>query len=172
MPFRTKSEKAAFLGLMTALALILGYVESRIPFYPGIPGIRLGLANIVGCFVLYAAGFLPALLVSLVRVILISVLFGTPVSMLYGLSGMILSLSLMALLKRCGRFSLIAVSAAGGAMHNLGQILMAVLLLGSSAVFYYLPVLLLFGELAGALTGLICHLLLNTLRKMQKGKLK
>ena len=170
MPSRSKAVKAAYLGLLLALAVVMGYVEYRIPFHLGIPGVKLGLSNIVIVITLYELGALPALLISVLRVGIVALLFGSPVSALYGLAGTGFSLLVMTVLHRTDRFSLIAVSAAGGAAHELGQILTAALLLKSSAVFYYLPVLLIAGELTGALIGFVAALLHRTLKKMEKGK--
>ena len=164
--FHTDSpaSRIALLGLLTALAVIMGYIEARIPLPLPVPGIKIGLCNIVIVFVLYRFGGLRALLVSLVRVVVIGLLFGSPISMLYGTSGAILSLLGMVLLRKTGHFSVIGVSGAGGALHSLGQILLASLLTGGTAIFRYLPILLLAGEFCGVLIGLVDMILLRRLK--------
>lgn len=163
----TPAKKLAFLGLLTALAVVMGYVEYLIPLPLPVPGIKLGLCNIIIVFVLWRFGFLHALAVSCVRVVIIGLLFGSPVSMIYGLSGACLSLAGMALLKKAGCFSVTGVSAAGGALHCTGQIAVAVLLTGSSGIVRYLPVLLVSGEFTGAVIGLVDALILKRLAKQQ-----
>ncbi len=167
--FRTDSPaaKIALLGLLTALAVIMGYIEHRIPLPLPVPGIKLGLCNIVIVFVLYRFGFLRALTVSIIRILVIGFLFGSPVSMFYGFFGALLSLSGMALLMRSGRFSVIGVSAGGGALHSIGQIGAAAILTAGTGIFRYLPVLLLAGEFCGALIGLIDRTVLKRLGKQR-----
>ena len=104
--------KIALLGLLTALAIVMGYVEYRIPLPLPVPGIKIGLCNIVIVFVLYRFGVLRALLVSLIRVAVVGLLFGTPISMLYAAGGAVFSLFCMYLLKKTGRFSVIGTSGA------------------------------------------------------------
>ena len=166
MQSQSKAKTAAFLGLYLALAVIMGYVEYRIPFHFGIPGVKLGLSNIVIVFVLVTMGYFPALLVSVLRVVIIAMLFGSPLSALYGFAGTLVSLGLMALLKKSGKFSLVGISAAGGAAHEVGQVLVAALVIKSSAIFGYLPVLLIAGEITGALIGLLLTLLLRVIKKV------
>ena len=156
--------KIALLGLLTALAIVMGYVEYRIPLPLPVPGIKLGLCNIVIVFVLYRFGLLRALLVSLIRVVVIGLLFGTPISMLYAAGGAVLSLTGMWLLKKAGRFSVIGISGAGGALHSLGQILVAAVFTGGTGIFRYLPVLLLSGEFCGVLIGLVVTIVLRRLK--------
>lgn len=156
--------KIALLGLLTALAVVMGYVEYRIPLPLPVPGIKLGLCNIVIVFVLYRFGFLRALLVSLIRVVVIGLLFGSPISMLYAAGGAIFSILGMLLLKRTGRFSVIGTSGAGGALHSLGQILVAAVLTGGTGIFRYLPVLLITGEICGALIGFVVFVVLRRLK--------
>lgn len=167
--FRTDTPAArlSLLGLLTALAVIMGYIEYRIPLPLPVPGIKLGLCNIVIVFVLYRFGFLRAFLVSAVRIVIVGLLFGSPISMLYGLGGSLLALLGMRLLKNSGRFSCIGTSAAGGALHSAGQIAVAALLTSGTAVFRYLPVLLLAGEFCGILIGLVVSIVLRRLKSQQ-----
>ena len=157
-----KSKKVAVLGLCTALALILAYVEAMIgPLIPSIPGIKMGLPNIIIIFLLYRKGALSAIGVSLVRVILVSILFGNVVALSYSLAGAALSLAVMVLLQKLGIMSEVGVSVAGGVTHNLGQILMAMLLLETSELGYYMVVLTVTGTVAGILIGLCGSLLIR-----------
>ncbi len=147
------AKKVARYGLLTALALVLSWLESLLPS-PGIPGVKLGLANLVVVFALYRAGWLPAVVLSLVRVLLVSFLFGNGVSLAYSLSGAVLSLAVMIPLKASGKFSETGVCTAGGVAHNAGQLIAAVVLLGTTRLSYYLPVLCVSGTFAGAAIGL------------------
>jgi len=150
-----KSKKIAFLGLCTALALILAYVEVLIqPLFPAIPGIKMGLPNVIIVFLLYRKGPGAAIAVSLVRILLVSILFGNAMALIYSLAGGILSLAVMILLRRSNLMSEIGVSVAGGVVHNAGQILMAMLLLETAELGYYLVVLTITGTIAGILVGI------------------
>lgn len=144
----------AVFGVFTALALIFSYVELLIPINFGIPGAKLGLANLVIIIVLYKSDWKEALLLSVVRIVLAGFLFGNLFGILYSLAGGILSLAVMAFLKRSGAFSIIGVSMAGGVSHNVGQLIMAMLVVETYAVGYYLPVLLIAGLITGTLIGI------------------
>ena len=154
-----KTKKITLLAMCVALAMILSYVESMIPS-PGIPGVKLGLANIVVIFALYKLGRAEAAGISLLRVFLVSLLFGHAASLMYSAAGAVLSLAGMILLKRFDRLSCVAVSVIGGVLHNLGQILMAWLLMGPN-VIYYLPVLILSGTVAGVAIGVVSALMVR-----------
>lgn len=147
--------KTAFMGLFLALAMICSYIETLIPFSVGIPGIKLGLANIVVVLMLYSVGIKEALLVSVLRIVLVGILFGNAFSILYSLSGGILSFLVMFLMKKTDKFSCISVSITGGISHNIGQIIVAAWIVNSYNVFFYVPVLLLAGLLTGLLIGVI-----------------
>ncbi len=148
-------KKTAFCGLVLALALIAGYVESLLPVPIAIPGIKLGAANSVILILLYKAGAKEAFIVSITRVLLSGFLFGSMSSILYSLSGAILSLLVMIWLKKMDFLSVSGVSMAGGVMHNIGQLLMAWLVLETGAIWYYLPVLLISGCVTGFLIGIL-----------------
>lgn len=151
---KNKRGRVAVFGVFTALALIFSYVELLIPINFGIPGAKLGLANLVIIIVLYKTDWKEALLLSVVRIVLAGFLFGNLFGILYSLAGGILSLAVMALLKRSGAFSIIGVSMAGGVSHNVGQLIMAMLVVETYAVGYYLPVLLIAGLITGTLIGI------------------
>ncbi len=148
-------KQTAHLSLFLALALICSYIESLLPFHFGIPGIKLGLANIVVLLTLYYMGAACALAVSVTRILLAGLLFGNLFSILYSLAGGLLSLACMVLLKRLGKFRAISISTAGGIAHNLGQILMAAAVVENSSLFYYAPVLFLAGAGTGFFIGVI-----------------
>ena len=150
-----KTKKLTLMALTTALAMILSFVESQIPAFVAVPGVKMGLANIAVVFALYKLGWKEAALISLIRVVLVSLLFGSIASMFYSLAGAVLSLAGMGLLKRSGKFTEIVVSVAGGVLHNIGQIAMASILLETGAMKYYLPFLLVFGILAGVVIGVV-----------------
>ena len=146
---------------MSALAAIMGYVEYLIPVSFPVPGVRLGLANVMILPVLYLFGLPEAFTVSLVRVCLTGLLFGNLFGIFYSLTGTVFSLFTMTALMRTKRFSVIGVSAAGGAMHNLGQLTAAAVVTESTAIFRYLPVLLIAGDATGCIIGLTCLSLLK-----------
>ncbi|MCM1256607.1 MAG: Gx transporter family protein [Roseburia sp.] len=145
----------AYLGMYLALALICSYVESLIPFYFGIPGVKLGLTNIVVVLLLYTLGAKEAFGVSVMRILLAGFLFGNPFSILYSLSGGILSFLVMYLLKRTKKLKVITVSVAGGLAHNIGQLFVAAFVVENYHVLYYLPVLLIAGFVTGFLIGIL-----------------
>ena len=155
-----KTRRLTTLALLTAGAMILSYVESMLPSF-GIPGVKMGLANIAVIFALYRLGWKEALGISLVRVFMVSMLFGSMSALLYSLAGAALSLGVMTLLKRMDRFSGTGVSVAGGVAHNAGQILMAILLLGNARLVYYYPILVVSGVGGGILTGLAAGMLIR-----------
>ncbi len=137
-----------------AVSLVLSYVESIIPINMGIPGAKIGLPNIVTIFLLYTAGARGALAVSVMRILLSGFMFGNMFSVVYSLSGLLLSFAGMVLLRQTGRFSTMGVSIAGGILHNMGQLICAALLVAGPYVAVYLPALLLAGCLAGTAVGL------------------
>lgn len=161
------------LGFLLALALILSYVESLIPFSFGIPGIRLGLPNLIVLLLLYerAAGAREALLVNALRIVLAGFLFSNLYTILYALSGAALSFLAMLMGKKCGRFSMIGVSVLGGVFHNIGQMIVAMLVVETFAVSYYAPFLIAAGTVTGALLGFAGMELVPYLRRMSSRSL-
>ena len=152
------------MALTVALAMILSFVESQIPAFVAIPGVKMGLANIAVVFALYKLGWKEAMLVSLIRVFLLSLLFGTGASLFYSVAGAVLSLIGMIGLKATRLFSSVAVSVAGGVLHNVGQIGMACLLLETDVLRYYLPFLALSGILAGVVIGVVAAIMVKRIR--------
>lgn len=162
-----KARKVAFLGLSIALAMILSFVESQIPVFTMIPGMKVGLPNLVIVFLLYRAGWKETVVVSLIRVGLVALLFGNLQSLIFSVSGAALSLVGMILLKKIGKFSPVAVSVSGGVLHNVGQIIAACLWTQVAQVAYYLPVLLISGICAGVVIGLLAAFLLKRLENVR-----
>ena len=152
---RNSAKKIAFLGLCTAIALVFAYVEVLLPpLFTAVPGIKLGLPNIAIIFVLYRVGVKEAAAVSFVRIAAVSLLFGNPMTFAYSIAGGFLSLGAMAFLRKLDFLSTVGVSVAGGVLHNVGQILMAMLLLGTAELGYYLIVLAVTGTISGVFVGL------------------
>lgn len=159
-----KTRKLTLMAMTMAVAMILSYIESQLPpLFVAVPAIKMGLANIAVVYALYSLGFPAAVLISLLRVFLVSVMFSPfgLAGLLYGGPGAALSLLGMALMKKTGLFSTVGVSVTGGVLHNIGQIAMACVLLGTARIAYYLPVLLVSGTAAGVLTGLAAAVLIK-----------
>ncbi|MDO4322081.1 MAG: Gx transporter family protein [Lachnospiraceae bacterium] len=153
--------KVAYFGIFTSLAMILGYIESLFPFFWGIPGVKLGLANSMSLTILYFLGAPAAFLISGIRIILTGFLFGNAFSVIYSFAGALLSMSVMVVLKKTNVFSIVGISMAGGIFHNIGQLIAAIFLVENLNLLYYLPVLL----LSGAVTGLVIGLLSREILK-------
>lgn len=162
-----KTRKIAFLGICTAVAMIFSFIESQIPSFVAIPGIKMGLANIAIIVILYKMGWKEAIIVNLIRVLLTSFIFGSVMTLAYSAAGAALSLCVMILLKKCKWASTILVSVAGGICHNIGQILVALFVTETSELLYYLPALLISGTITGILIGLIGALVVKKLEKFQ-----
>ena len=149
------ARKIALLGLCTAIAMVFAWVESQLPpLAVAVPGIKMGLPNIVIIFILYRIGWKEAAAVSFVRIVAVSLLFGNPVMIAYSLAGGLLSLLGMLLLKKTNCLSTVGVSVAGGVLHNVGQILMAMLIMSTAGLGYYLIVLAVTGTVSGIFVGL------------------
>ena len=159
-----KTKRLATTAVLVALALILSFVESRIPAFFPIPGIKLGIANIVTLFAIYRLGIKDALYISLGRVSLASMLFGTLTSFLYALAGGMLSLLVMVLVKKLTPLTTVAVSVLGGVAHNIAQVTVASIILSTNVVIYYLPPLLLSGTVAGIAIGIVGALLVKKVK--------
>lgn len=161
----SQSKKITTCAALTATGLILGYIESFIVLPVGIPGIRLGLANIVSIFALYIIGPAYAFFVLLVRVMLSSILFSGPAAFAYSMAGAVVSMAVMILIRRLG-FSIYSVSVAGAVTHNIAQIIVAAFITNSRYVFFYTPVLVLSGIAAGLVTGFIVQLIIKRLAEL------
>ncbi len=151
---------------MIALAMIFSYIETFIPIPFFLPGMKLGLANIITMIALYKMGTKDAAIISIVRILLSALLFGNVFSLAYSLAGGLFSLAVMILLKKTDRFSITGVSIAGGVGHNIAQIGVAAILLDTAELIYYLPVLLITGAVTGCLIGLLGGLIIKKLDRI------
>ncbi len=158
------TRKLAYMGLICAAALILSYIESLIPFFAGIPGMKLGLPNAAVVTVLYLYSWKEAALVNLVRILATGFLFGNMFSIAYSAAGALLSLLCMALMKRTDMFSPAGVSIVGGVAHNAGQVIVAAAVVENAKVGYYFLPLAIAGVVTGALIGAVSGLLIPRLR--------
>ena len=156
------------VALTISFALILSFVESKIPAFVAIPGVKVGLANIAVIFTLYKFGLKEAVTVSIIRIVIVSMLFGSAVSLMYSAAGAILSLTSMVLLKKLTPLGEIAVSVCGGVMHNVGQIVMASILFDTNLVVYYMPFLIFSGTVAGIAVGAASAILIKRIDLKQK----
>ena len=157
------TKKLTIYGLLIALALVLSYVESLVPAFFAIPGMKLGLTNIVVVVALYKMDSKSAVAINIVRIILVSALFGNAATLAYSIGGGVLSLIVMIVIKRTGKFSIMAVSACGGIAHNLGQILVAMALLYTAEIGYYMIVLWFTGIITGLIIGEVSGMVVKRL---------
>ena len=157
------------MGMLIALAMVLGFVETLIPINLGIPGMKLGLANIVVVIALFLFDIKTAVVVSILRIILIAMTFGNMSMMFYSIAGASLSLLSMIVISKIKSFSLISVSIVGGIMHNVGQIICAAFVVRTNGVFTYLPVLMIAGLVSGALIGIVAGLISVRLTNVKIG---
>ena len=160
-----KAKKTAFLGLAIALAMILSFVESQIPALVAMPGIKVGLPNLVMVFLLYRVGWKETIVVSIIRIFLTSLLFGNMQTLTFSIAGAVLSLAGMILLKKTNWFSCITVSIVGGLLHNIGQIIAACLWTQTAQIAFYLPVLLVSGTVAGTVIGIASDIIVKRSEK-------
>mgnify|MGYP003211057087 CR=1 FL=1 len=157
-----KNKKLANMAMLVALAMIFSYVESLMPINFGIPGMKLGVANLV---TVTGMEFPEVFLVVVMRILLIGFLFGNGMSIVYSLAGGILSFLVMALMKRLKGFSVAGVSIAGGVSHNIGQIIVASVVIENLKLIYYLPALLIAGTVTGFVMGMISKKLLPIVKR-------
>ena len=164
-----KSRKIAFLGLLIALAFVLSYVEMLLPINIGIPGAKVGLANLVIMVALYTIGERNAFILSVVRVVLVGLTFGNLAMMIYSLAGAMLSFVAMLIAKRIKLFSVTGVSVVGSVFHNLGQIIVAIIVLDTASLIYYFPFLVVVGTISGIVIGIISGMIIERFRKNSIG---
>lgn len=165
---KKKTKSVALMGMFVALAFVLSFVEAMLPISVGIPGVKIGLANLVVIVTLFTIGPVEAFGISLVRIILAGFTFGSFASMLYSLAGGMGSYLVMLLLKRSNQFSEKGISVAGGVTHNVGQIMVAIFVVENSKLFFYLPVLILTGSVAGYFIGILANLMIIRVQKVIK----
>lgn len=158
-----KAKDIARFGALAAMALVFGYLEQLFPIAPGLPGIKLGLANTVLLYALYLMGGKEAALLMVLKVLLSALLFAGPAALLYSLAGGTLSLIGMILVKKVTGLGVVGVSVCGASLHNLGQILAACFIVGPAPALSYLPILLLSAIITGMLTGVTARLIVRAL---------
>ena len=159
-----RSKRAAYVGVLSALAIVLSYLESLIPVFIAVPGVKLGLANSVIVVALYKIGAREALLINMVRIAVSGLLFGNPVMFFYSLCGGVLSYIVMLVLKKTRHFSVTGVSIAGAVAHNLAQTLLACFILENGSIVYYMAVLLVTGAVSGLLIGVVSAAITENVR--------
>ena len=163
------AKKVALLGVLTSVALVLSYLESILPpIWAAVPGIKVGLPNVVIIFLLYRYGVKEAAIVSFIRIFIVSLLFGNVMTMAYSFAGAVLSIVLMAICKKIKVFSTVGTSIVGGVAHNAGQILVAIFLFDTVQIGYYMIILAITGTIAGVFVGIAGALLLKKLNKKSK----
>lgn len=165
MQSQTKTKFIATSAMFVCLALVFSYVEILIPFSFGIPGVKLGLANLVIIIALYEMDFKYAFVINAIRIVIAGLLFSGLFGMMYSIAGGLLSILVMWALKKTGLFSMIGVSMAGGLAHNLGQLLVAAFLVSNLKMFIYFPVLLFSGIGSGILIGIVSYIIDKKLPK-------
>ena len=159
---KEKTKKTAFLGIATSVALILAYIEAILPpIWTAVPGIKVGLPNLIIILVLYYFGFKYAAIVSGVRLAIVTMLFGNAMTLAYSVAGAVLSLAIMGIMKKTDKFSTVGVSIAGAVSHNLGQVIVAIFLFDTIQIGYYMVVLAITGTIAGVFIGVGSNLLLK-----------
>lgn len=160
--------KTAVLSILTTVALVLSYVEAILPpIWAAVPGIKIGLPNIIIIFILYKTGLKDAITVSAIRLFLVALLFGNAMTLLYSAAGAILSIALMTLCKKINLFSMVGVSIVGGVAHNLGQILVAMAIFETSQIGYYMLVLAVTGTIAGVFVGIAASIILKRFERIK-----
>ena len=158
------NHKIALCGVLIALAMILSYLESLVPIHMAVPGVKLGLANLVTIIALQKLDLKSTVVISVGRIILSNVLFGNMAVLLYSLAGAACSILIMTALKKCRVFGFVGINVAGAVFHNLGQILVAVCVMENVRIFYYMFILLITGTVAGVAIGLLASFLLKNIR--------
>ncbi|MFV0362061.1 MAG: Gx transporter family protein [Suipraeoptans sp.] len=162
------SRKIAFCSMLVAISMIFSYVEVIIPINFGIPGVKLGLANIVIVIGLYIMDVKEVFLITMMRVLLVGMLFGNGISVIYSLTGAVFSFAGMALLKKNTNISMTLLSVAGGVLHNLGQLIIAFWIIRSSIIFYYFGVLTVSGVVTGLIIGTVSKRILKLVKQSYK----
>ena len=157
------AKRVATYGMMIALAMVLSFLESMLPAFVAVPGVKLGLTNLVVMVALYKLSPADAVIINIIRIILVGLTFGNAFSLVYSMAGGILSFVVMLLLYKTGRFSEAGVGAAGGVAHNLVQIIVAMIVMKAAGVAFYLPVLIASGLVAGVIIGILSGLVVAKL---------
>lgn len=153
------AKKLSYMSVFTAFAVILSYIEVLIPFNFGIPGVKLGLANLAILLALYYIGTKEALIINIVRILIIGLLFGNMFSILFSLCGGLFSFLVMFLCKKTKLFNIVSISATGGVSHNVGQLIVASFVVNTYSILYYIPVLIIAGLITGIVIGIVASII-------------
>ena len=159
------AKRIAKMSMLVALAIIFSYIEFLIPINLGVPGIKLGMANLVIVIALYTMNTMDVWLISVLRILILGFMFGSGMSIIYSIAGAVLSLIVMCIIKRIKGFSIVGVSIAGGVCHNIGQIVVAMLVVETTGILYYMPALLVAGVITGAIIGIISKRVVRVVSK-------
>lgn len=160
-----KIKRITLTAMLVAVAMVLSYVETLIPIFTAVPGMKIGLTNIVVLVALFYMDAAYAFGINMVRIVLVAFTFGNMFALMYSLAGGLLSFAVMVVLKKTGKFSYVGISVAGAAAHNIGQIIVAIFVLGTAQIAYYLPILLVTGVISGCLVGIVCGEVIKRLPK-------
>lgn len=171
MSKKNKTKYVAYIGMLSAFAIILSYIEMLIPVNIAIPGIKLGLANFLVLICLYEYGLAEAVTINVIRIIIIGFMFGNAFSILFSLAGAFVSMVVMFLLKKIKIFGITGVSVAGGVSHNMAQIFVAAFIVGSINIVYYIPLLIAGGVITGVLIGILANIFIKRVIKGGIGNL-
>ena len=158
------TKRIANISMLIALAIIFSYVEVLIPISIGIPGIKMGLANIVIVIALYSLNLGDVWMISIIRIFIIGIMFGNFMSIAYSLSGAVVSLTIMAIIKKSNILGIMGTSIIGGVSHNIAQLLVAMFVVSNKVVLYYMPVLIIAGVITGAMIGILSQREVNILK--------
>lgn len=159
------TKRIAKMSMLVALAIIFSYIEFLVPINLGVPGIKLGLANLVIVIALYTMNTVDVWLISILRILILGFMFGSGMSIIYSIAGAVLSLIVMCIIKRIKGFSIVGVSIAGGVCHNIGQVLVAMMVVETTGILYYMPALLVAGVITGAIIGIVSKRVVRVVSK-------
>lgn len=159
------TKRIANMSMLVALAIIFSYIEFMIPINLGIPGMKLGLANLVIVIALYILKISDVWIISILRILIMGFMFGSGMSIIYSLAGAVVSLLVMSVIKKIGGFSVLGVSMAGAVCHNIGQVMVAIIVVENVSVIYYVPALLVAGIITGAIIGVVSKRVLSVIKK-------
>ena len=157
------AKRIATYGMLIALAFVLSYLESLLPSFVAVPGVKLGLTNLVVMVALYRMKPVDAITINIIRIILVGLSFGNAFSLIYSIAGGVLSFIVMYLLKKSNHFSAIGVGVGGAVAHNMAQLFVAAIVMQTAGVVFYLPVLIISGLIAGIAIGVLCGLIISRL---------
>lgn len=163
------SKTVAYIGMFSAFAIIISYLESLVPINIAIPGIKPGFANIVIVLAIYCLNFKAGILINFIRILVIGIMFGNIYSIIISFAGAILSLTIMIITKKTKFFSIVGVSICGGVFHNIGQLIAAYFLTDVFVLGYYLPFLIIGGLITGVMVGILSNIIYERIIKKRGG---